>query len=66
MAVAFDFVTLLLQDTRGLSALQTGIAWVPFGVVMLIGLSIAGPALRILGIRWALALAFSVSAPPGC
>jgi len=62
MAVAFYFVTLLLQDTRGLSALQTGIAWVPFGVVMLIGLSIAGPALRILGIRWALALAFSVSA----
>ena len=62
MAAVFYFGTLLLQDVHGWTALQTGIAWMPFGGAMLVGLSVAGTALRILGIRWVLVLAFSLSA----
>jgi predicted MFS family arabinose efflux permease len=61
MVVVFFLVTLHLQEVRGWTPLQTGLAWVPFGAAMTAGLALSGRALARGGTRWTLAAAFVVS-----
>ena len=61
MVVVFFLVTLHLQEVRGWTPLQTGLAWVPFGAAMMTGLALSGLALARGGTRWTLAGAFVVS-----
>lgn len=61
MVVVFFLVTLHLQEVRGWTPLQTGLAWVPFGGAMMAGLALSGWALARGGTRWTLVAAFVVS-----
>ncbi|MEV0388055.1 MFS transporter [Nonomuraea sp. NPDC050643] len=51
-----------LQTVLGYSPLQAGIAYLPYGAGILAGMWLSARALTRLGMRWALVLAFLVSA----
>jgi EmrB/QacA subfamily drug resistance transporter len=58
----FFSLTLYYQDVLHFSPLQTGFAWVPFSVTVLIGLALSQRILQRLGVRNGLALSYGISA----
>ncbi|MGH4000718.1 MAG: MFS transporter, partial [Pseudonocardiaceae bacterium] len=62
MAAMFLLLTFYMQFVLGWSALQTGLAYVPFCVVFVGGIGAAVPLMSRLGVRTTLWLAYAVAA----
>lgn len=62
IGTSYYVFTIFLQDVLGRSALVTGLAFVPWGVVALFGSSLARRMLTHLGVAKSLALSFGVAA----
>lgn len=62
MAAMFLLLTLYMQLVLGWSALQTGLAYVPFCVVFVGGIGLAIPLMSRLGIRTTLWIAYGLAA----
>lgn len=51
---AFFSLTLYMQEVLGLSPLRAGLAYVPYGVALGVGIAVSGAAARRYGARWVL------------
>jgi predicted MFS family arabinose efflux permease len=57
----FFLLTLYLQGTLGYSALKTGMAYVPFGLGLITGISVSTKLLERVGARTILTVAYSIA-----
>ncbi|HEX4219516.1 MAG TPA: MFS transporter [Acidimicrobiales bacterium] len=58
----FFSLTLYMQDVLHYSAIKTGLAWGPFGVMLLIGFGVSANLLPRLGVKIGLIVAYSLGA----
>lgn len=62
MASLFYLLTLYLQEVLGWTPLLIGVAWVPFGIFLILGVSATGSSVRRLGLRGVIMVGFGISA----
>jgi EmrB/QacA subfamily drug resistance transporter len=58
----FFAMTLYLQDVLHYSALKTGLAWGPFGLMLFVGLGVSQKLLPKIGVKYALVMSYLISA----
>jgi EmrB/QacA subfamily drug resistance transporter len=58
----FFLMTIYMQDVLGYSALKTGLIYLPYGILLLVGIAVAMKLMPAIGVRFGTALAFLIGA----